>query len=150
MATTSVYSGLDMILTVSSAVIGSVVISGVELAEDTFKFTPTADITSAKLGMEGSVGMNVSNDRSGTLVVKMLSTHSDNDVLSTCYQSLLLGGSTPLINLHLSKSGGDFTLSGDFLIQKMPELSFGSIMPIYEWTFFSGRVDFNPGNFGNS
>ncbi len=146
---TSVYSGLDMILTINSVITGSVVISGVLLAEDTFKFTPAGDIVTTKQGMEGSVGMNVSNDRSGTLTVKMLATHADNDLLSTCYQSLLLGGSVPLINLHLVKSGGDFTLSGDFLIQKMPELSFGTEMPVMEWSFISGRVDYNPGNFGN-
>ena len=146
-ASTAVYAGTDIIITVDNGT-GSKIITGLSLVEDAVKITAPERVTK-KLGMDGSVAMNISPDKSVILVIKMLATSSDNDIFASYLHSLDLGGSSPGIQLRLVKNNSNFVISGLFWVTGAPSPSFGSMVPDLEWSFTSGHVDFTPGAMGN-
>ena len=137
-----VYSGLDMIMTVDG-----IHITGVELVEDAYSFETPERVT-IKKNMFGGGAWQVNNDTSGTLKVKIMAVHKDNDIFALLYQTLNLGGAATPAVVSLNKNGGDFVIAGTFMVKKAPNIVAGTEAAANEWELISPGVAFNPGAMG--
>lgn len=138
----SVYSLFDIVLTIDNRQI-----TGLQNVSDAINIT-TPDRTTTINSIDGSFANQISGDRSGTLVIKLLGTHEDNDFMATLYNNLDLGSAAPQNLVTLKKNGGDFVFQGYFNVQGASKGSFGTEMEAREWTLISGNVSFNPGAMG--
>lgn len=137
-----VYSLFDIVLTIDGKHI-----TGLQNVTDAISIETPERVTTVN-SIDGGFANQISGDRSGTLNIKLLGTHADNDFMASLYNNLDLGAAAPLNLVTLKKNGGDFVFQGYFNVQGASKGSFGTEMEAREWTLVSGNVSFNPGAMG--
>lgn len=136
------YSLLDIVLTIDGTRI-----TGFQNVSDAISIETQERVTTVN-SIDGSFANQISGDKSGTLKIKLLGTHPDNDFMSTLYNNLDLGAAAPQNLVTLKKNGGDFVFQGYFNVVGASNGAFGTEMEAREWSLISGNVSFNPGAMG--
>jgi hypothetical protein len=87
---------------------------------------------------DGTGAFQQSSNNTCTLKLKMLSTHSINNVLGVLYAALNSGVPVKATAIAITYNGGGFLVAGDFSLTGMFEQTMGTEIAAREWEFIGG------------
>jgi len=94
------------------------------------------------IGGGGAIALNSNTDL--TIKVKLLSTEPLNDALASL-MTLANSGKPIAAPLILSVTGGSLLVEGKFVPKKLPNISLGNEVPVYEWELYSPNANYYAG-----
>ncbi len=139
-----VYSGSDIVLSIDGRRL-----TGFENLENFLEFEPKIERVTTQEGMDGQFVFNVNNNSAGTLTIKLLAAHDDNNFCADLMAALALGSAGLPYLIHVAKTGGSLVLNGLFMVQGPPSGTFGNMVEARTWKFVSGSVQYYPGSVGS-
>lgn len=116
-----------------------VIVGGIQIvgfADDT-KLTVSRDndVMNKKVGVDGDVLLNINQDRTGTLVIRLLETSPSNDVFAGYLGLMRAGGAKGVTSFVVERAGSYSSINGgQCWIQSQPDRTFGAEGAVYEWT----------------
>jgi hypothetical protein len=142
------YSFLDVSCSLVGRASSPALGNGAGAAEEGIDVVPTGDKSSMSIGADGSGIHNLSADKSGQAVVRLLKNSPMNPILSAAYafqtaNASLHGTNAIVIN---NKATGEVVTCTQVAFKKAPDLSWGKESRVVEWHFDAVRIERILGN----
>ena len=117
-------------------------ITGYPEGEDIILAERLEDNAEHVIGVDGNMTLSISNDRSGTLVFKLMQNSQSNLLMTTLVTAQENGAFVPVFVQCRNTEGGEFMSGTQGYIPRPAALGFGQNAREVEWTIVCERLDF--------
>lgn len=117
-------------------------ITGWPEGQDVITFKRLGDSANHLIGVDGGMTVNISNDRSGSCVFKLLQNSESNLLLTGLITAQENGLFVPVFVQCRNTEGGELISGTQGYLTKPADMGFGEKLKENEWTIVMERLDF--------
>lgn len=123
-------------------------IEGYDEGDDVIMAERLNDSATYKVGVDGEMTVNISVDRSGQFVFRLLSSSKSNGYLSSLFALQDNGAFTPLLVMLKDIKGNDLAHGSQGFIKKPSPIKKGAAVTSQEWTIVVETLNMIHAGFG--
>lgn len=130
------YSFLNTLL-----IVNGVEMDGFDEGDDVISLDRLNDSAGHKIGCDGEMSLNISADRSGEIVFRLMQTSNANKVMSALITAQENGAFVPIFVQFKDTKGGDLGSGTQGYIPKPAGMTRGTAVGNQEWRIIVERLD---------